>query len=62
MEEEELSLYNKLNEEKTKENYIQKKTSNIDLNKTDKNKKATSTEDSKNIRLLTYNFFVDHLL
>ena len=57
MEEEELSLYNKLNEEKTKENYIQKKTSNIDLNKTDKNKKETSTEDTKNIRLLTYNFF-----
>ena len=57
MEEEELSLYNKLNEEKTKENYIQKKTSNIDLNKTDKNKKVTSIENSKNIRLLTYNFF-----
>ena len=59
MEELESLQYNILNEEKTKENHIQTKTltSNIDLNKTDKNKKETSTEDSKIIRLLTYNFF-----
>ena len=60
MEEEESTRYNILNEEITKKKkYIQEKnfTSNIDLNKTDKNKKETSTEDTKNIRLLTYNFF-----
>lgn len=58
----ELSEYNKLNEEKTKENYIEIKTitPNIDLNKPNKNNKITFTENNKStnsIRLLTYNFF-----
>ena len=58
----ESSEYNKLNEEKTKENYIEIKTitPNIDLNKPNKNNKITFTENNKStnsIRLLTYNFF-----
>jgi len=59
---EESSEYNKLNEEKTKENYIEIKTitPNIDLNKPNKNNKITFTENNKStnsIHLLTYNFF-----